>query len=65
MKLIDYCFKKSKTFFFHIIAITTSIVNILVPLVITKVLKTYSSIFLEPTELPPQRFIDHRIPLLS
>jgi len=34
------------------------------PSTITKVLETYSGIFAEPTELPPERLIDHRIPLL-
>ncbi|KAH9698410.1 hypothetical protein KPL71_024002 [Citrus sinensis] len=45
-------------------AITTSVADISAPSIITKVLETYSGIFAEPTELPPQRLIDHHIPLL-
>ncbi|KAH9671466.1 hypothetical protein KPL70_017386 [Citrus sinensis] len=45
-------------------AITTSVADISAPSIITKVLETYSGIFAETTELPPERLIDHRIPLL-
>ncbi|KAH9679855.1 hypothetical protein KPL71_026304 [Citrus sinensis] len=50
--------------FFQIMAITTSVADISAPSIITKVLETYSGIFAEPIELPPERLIDHRIPLL-
>lgn len=50
--------------FFQIMAITTSVADISAPSIITKVLETYSGIFLEPIELPPQHLIDHYIPLL-
>ncbi|KAH9657900.1 hypothetical protein KPL70_023267 [Citrus sinensis] len=49
--------------FFQIMAITTSVIDISAPSIITKVLETYSGIFAECTELPPERLIDHRIPL--
>ena len=45
-------------------AITTSVADISAPSIITKVLETYSGIFAEPIELPHERLIDHRIPLL-
>ncbi|XP_052291764.1 uncharacterized protein LOC127900631 [Citrus sinensis] len=50
--------------FFQIMAITTSVADISAPSIITKVLETYSGIFVEPTELPHERLIDHHIPLL-
>ena len=45
-------------------AIITSVADISTPSIITKVLETYSAIFAEPTERPPERLIDHHIPLL-
>ncbi|KAK9195245.1 hypothetical protein WN943_003365 [Citrus x changshan-huyou] len=50
--------------FFQIMAITTSVADISAHSIITKVLEIYSGIFAEPTELTPERLIDHRIPLL-